>query len=198
MVSKARSPRYPRISLVDAIIYARRLYDEAHRSRVDADTAARLMGFAGKSGASAVALGAIRQYGLVDGLRGDLQISDLALKILQPLSKEEEVQAKHEAAFKPEVFDLLSAHFEGSFPRSDEPIKAHLIRSMGFSQAGANDCVASLRKTVEELERDDSYLSAQAPSPVPSEPSESPQVVPAQGAEGLAQTSGVAVSGVAV
>lgn len=153
MVSKGRSPRYPRISLGDAVGYARRLYTEAHRAKVDAETAAQLMGFSGKSGASAVALGAVRQFGLVDGLRGDLQISDLALKILQPVSRDEEEEAMHEAAFRPEVFDALSLHFDGDFPRSDEPIKAHLIRSMGFSQTGASECVSSLRKTLEEVER---------------------------------------------
>lgn len=153
MVSKGRSPRYPRISLGDAIGYARRFYTEAHRARVDAETAAQLMGFSGRSGASAVALGAVRQYGLVDGLRGDMQVSELALKILQPVSREEEVEAKHEAAFRPEVFDALSAHFDGDFPRSDEPLKAHLIRSMGFSQTGAVECVSSLRKTLEEIDR---------------------------------------------
>lgn len=153
MISKGRSPRYPRIPLAAAVGYVRRLYDEAHKSKVDADTAARLMGFSGKSGASSVALGAIRQYGLVDGLRGDIHVSDLALRILQPLSKEEEGEAIHEAALKPDVFDSLSNHFEGEFPKSDEPIKAHLIREKGFSQTGAAECVNSLRKTLEEIDR---------------------------------------------
>jgi hypothetical protein len=168
MVSKGRSPRYPRISLGDAIGYARRLYDEGHRAKVDADTAARLMGFSGKSGASAIALGALRQYGLVDGLRGDMQISDLAMRILQPMSRDEEDEAKLEAAFQPDVFDALSAHFDGEFPKSDEPIKAHLIRSMGFSQIGAGECVSSLRKTLEDIERS-SFQSVGRTLPVSSE-----------------------------
>ncbi|MEL7198118.1 MAG: hypothetical protein AAGL10_07360 [Pseudomonadota bacterium] len=152
MVSKGRSPRYPRISLGEAIAYARRLYDEAHTTKVDSDTAAILMGFRGRSGASAVALGAVRQYGLVDGLRGDLQISDLALEILQPVSTAEQAEAKSKSAFLPEVFGQLRAHFNGNFPRADEPIRAHLIRNMGFSQTGATDCIESLRKTLEEIE----------------------------------------------
>lgn len=153
MVSRSRSPKYPRISLGDTITYARRLYVEAHKAKVDADTAVQLMGFSGKSGASSVALGAVRQFGLVDGLRGDIQISDLALRILQPVSRQEEEEAMLEAAMRPDVFDALSIHFERDFPKSDEPIKAHLIRTMGFSQPGAIECVSSLRKTLEEIER---------------------------------------------
>jgi hypothetical protein len=158
---KGRSPRYPRISLDSAIAYARRLYEEAHKSSVDPDTAARLMGFRGKSGASAVALGAVRQFGLVEGLRGTLKISDLALRILQPTSREEEQEARHEAAFKPEIFDAVLAHFEGELPRSDEPIKAYLIRTAGFSKAGAEDCIASLRKTLDEVGAQESIAPIQ-------------------------------------
>jgi hypothetical protein len=156
--TKGRSPRYPRISLEAAIGYARRLYDEAHRASVDADTAARLMGFRGRSGASQIALGAVRQFGLVDGLRGAIKISDLAMRILQPGSADEEEEARHEAAFSPEVYDAVVAQFDGELPRSDEPIKAFLIRSMGFSKSGAEDCIGTLRKTLSELEGYRSHL----------------------------------------
>ncbi|MEO5772904.1 MAG: hypothetical protein ABIQ32_02130 [Sphingomicrobium sp.] len=184
--SKGRSPRYPRVSLNNAVGYARKLYDEAHRSAVDPDTAARLMGFRGKSGASAVALGAVRQFGLVDGLRGSLRISDVALRILQPVSAEEEEEARHEAAFRPEVFDSVLAHFEAELPRSDEPIKAYLIRTLGFSRAGAEDCVASLRKTLIEL---DEYRS-EAPRSVSSPPASALTIVDAEPAPVAPQSRG--------
>lgn len=151
-ISKSRSPRYPRVSLETAIGYARRLYEEAHRSPVDSDTAFRLMGFSGKTGTSAVALGAVRQYGLVDGLRGVVKISDVALKILQPSSREEELEARHEAGFAPEAFTAILDQFAGELPRSDEAIKAYLIRTLNFSRAGAEECISSLRKTIVELE----------------------------------------------
>lgn len=150
--SKGRSPRYPRISLDTAIGYARRIYDEAHRTAVDVDTAARLMGFRGQSGASQIALGAIRQFKLVDGLRGTIKISDLAMRILQPSSADEEEEARHEAAFSPEVYDSVVGYFEGELPRSDEALKAYLIRTLGFSKSGAEDCITTLRRTLSELE----------------------------------------------
>lgn len=151
-ISKGRSPKYPRISLDTAVVYARRMYENAHRTTLDPDTAARVMGFSGKSGASAVALGAVRQFGLVDGLRGSMRISDLALRILQPSSRQEEVDARHEAAFSPEIYDSVVSHFDGELPKSDDAIKAFLIRSLGFSQSGADDCIGTLRKTIDELD----------------------------------------------
>lgn len=170
--SKGRSPRYPRISLDSAIGYARRLYDEAHRASVDVDTAARLMGFSGRSGASQIALGAVRQFGLVDGLRGSVRISDLAMRILQPSSADEEEDAWNEAAFSPEIYDAVVAEFDGELPKSDEPLKAYLIRSRGFSKAGADDCITTLRSTLSELESFRSSLrQEQAPAPAAPVPS---------------------------
>ena len=117
-VSQGRSPRYPRFPLLASVNYARRLYDGAHRSTVDTLTAYRVMGFAGKSGASATALGATRQFGLVESANGGVRISDLGLSILQPSSDEEYSSALHQAAKQPQVFGQILSHFD-ELPRSD-------------------------------------------------------------------------------
>jgi hypothetical protein len=109
------------------------------------------MGFNGQSGASAVALGAVRQFGLVNGLRGSVQVSDLALKILEPSSLKEEAEAKREAAYKPDIYEKLLQHFGGELPKSDEPVRAYLIRTLNFSKVGAEECMAVLRRTLAEL-----------------------------------------------
>lgn len=147
-----RSPRYPRVSLRKAIDLARRLYEGAHQSKVDADTAARVIGYSNSSsGAAAGALGALRQFGLVDGLRGDLCISDLAMRILQPMDDDERVDAVHEAANRPEIFSQVLRQFGGELPRSDAPIHAFLVRQVGFSQTGASEVVGVLRETFGDL-----------------------------------------------
>jgi hypothetical protein len=151
-VAQSRSPRYPRYDLQAAIAYAKRFYDGAHRSVVDTHTAYRVMGFAGKTGASATALGAVRQYGLVEAPRGGVRISSLGLQILEPANLEEYVDALHVAANQPTVFAQLTAHFEGDLPKSDEPIRAYLIRQLGFSKKGADECISSLRETFSFLE----------------------------------------------
>jgi hypothetical protein len=151
-IRKERSPRYPRIPLLKTMQYVERLYEGAHRSLVDSDTAIRVMGFANPSGASAVALGAVRQFGLVDGLRGPVRISDLAMRILEPSSQLERRDALKDAAQKPEIFSKILDQFGGQLPNSDEPVRSFLIREMQFSKSGADDCISTLRDTMREIE----------------------------------------------
>jgi hypothetical protein len=156
---QSRSPRYPRYSLEVALGYARRLYDGAHRSIVDTPTAYRVMGFAGKSGASATALGATRQFGLVESVKGGIRISQLGLAALEPTNAEERVFSLHVAGNAPPVFSDIMSHFDGDPPKSNEPIRSFLIRAKGFSKSGADDCIASFRETFEFLDRADSSRS---------------------------------------
>lgn len=146
---RSRSPRFPSYAIRDAIVYAEKIYQAVHRSPIDAQTAFRLMGFAGKSGASASALGAVRQYGLIEGTGDRTRVSDLALKVLEPVSPEERNEAILEAAFSPEAFKAIMDRFVGRVPTSDEPVRAFLIRELGFSKRGAEECTSALRGTLE-------------------------------------------------
>jgi hypothetical protein len=147
-----RSPRYPRVNLSKTLDLVERLYKGAHQSRVDVDTAARVIGYSNSSsGAAAGAIGALRQFGLVDGLRGDMQVSDLAMRIIQPMDDRERLEAMREAAGRPEIFGSILGQFNGELPRSDEPIKAFLVRQQGFSQGGAEEVIATLRETMAGL-----------------------------------------------
>jgi hypothetical protein len=105
------------------------------------------MGFAGKSGASATALGALRQYGLVDAVDGGVRVNPLGLTVLEPSDDEEYREAIHVASRHPTVFSQIQEHFEGDPPKSDEPLKSFLIRSLNFSRKGADECVSSFRET---------------------------------------------------
>ncbi|WP_160296860.1 hypothetical protein [Sphingomonas sp. ERG5] len=120
-----------------------------HRSPIDASIAFGLMGFSGRSGASSTALGAVRQFGLIEGSGGNTRVSELALKILEPSSATEKIEALRIAAREPEVFRAILDRFDERIPTADEPVRAFLIRELGFSKGGAEDCLSSLRKTVE-------------------------------------------------
>jgi hypothetical protein len=150
-MAEPRSPRYPRISIAQALDFTVKLYDEVGLSQIDTDTAYRLLGFAGKSGSSATILGAMRQYRLLDGLRGTVQISDIALEILEPSSPEREIAAFKKAAINPEIYEKILANFGVSLPKSDEPIRAFLVRSLEFSPVGASECIRSLRQTMHDI-----------------------------------------------
>ena len=145
----SRSPRFPSHSIREAIVYVEKIYAGVHRSPIDALTAFRLMGFAGKSGASSTALGSVRQFGLIEGTGDKTRISELSLRILEPASPEERNQAVLEAARKPEVFKSIFERFDGRIPAADEPLRAFLIRELGFSKRGVDECLVSLRATLD-------------------------------------------------
>lgn len=163
-----RSPRYPRHGLSKSLEFAKKLFDGVHRSKVDTDTAAKVIGYTNSSsGAAAGALGALRQFGLVDGLRGSMSVSDLTLRILQPLDSQEKLAALREAAGRPEIFGKVLSHFGSSLPSSDEPIRALLIRNQGFSQSGADELISVLRETVELVSEEASFDEAPVASEGP-------------------------------
>jgi hypothetical protein len=120
------------------------------------------MGFSGKSGASASALGSVRQYGLIEGVGESTRISELGLRLLEPSSELEYNRTLRIAAFEPRVFQAISERFSGKIPSVDEPIRSYLIRDLNFSQPGAAECIQSLRATLEFLAQnaDDSTLDS--------------------------------------
>ncbi|WP_439533497.1 hypothetical protein [Polymorphobacter sp.] len=138
--------------MLEAIQFARKIYAGVHKSPVDSATVYVMMGFNGKNGSSATALGAVRQFGLVDGLRGELRISELGMKIFEPSSFDEYADALQTAANSPDAFREIRNQFGGEIPKIDEPIRSFLIRSRDFSKAGADDCIKSLRQTLSEVE----------------------------------------------
>jgi hypothetical protein len=159
---RSRSPRYPSHSLEQALEFVRRLYEGVHRSAVDSLTAVKLMGFAGRSGASATALGSVRQYGLIDGVGDRTRVSDLALSILEPGSPEELASSVVQASKQPLVFGKILERFEGRLPSANEPVRAYLIRELGFSKRGADECLSSLRETQSFVQSFDVPQSASA------------------------------------
>ena len=144
---RTRSPRYPSYALEDGIEHARRIYAGVHRSPVDSHTVFGLMGFAGKSGASAKALGSLRQFGLIEGMGDNTRISDLTLQILEPAFPDERIEAISRASLTPDVFRSISERFGGKIPPVDDPVRAFLIREMGFSKSGADECISAMRRT---------------------------------------------------
>jgi hypothetical protein len=145
---RVRSPRAPKHSIGEAIAFVEKIYEGVHRSAVDSYTVFKLMGFAGKSGSSATALGSMRQYGLIEGVGDRTRVSQLALQILEPSSSSERARAIREAVGRPEVFRAILDRFEGRLPAANEPVRAFLIRELSFSKAGAEESLASLRQSM--------------------------------------------------
>lgn len=152
---RSRSPRFPSQALEDSLRHVRLIYDGVHRSSIDSDTAFRLMGFSGKTGTSAKALGSLRQYGLIEGTGEKTRVSDLSLAILEPESDFERSTAISKAAKSPDVFNAVLNRFSDRVPQADEPIRAFLIREVGFQKSSADELIKTLRESL-------SFAEAQA------------------------------------
>jgi hypothetical protein len=165
---RPRSPRFPSHSLGDALVYAKKIYDGVHKSSVDSETALRIMGFSGRNGASASALGSLRQFGLIEGMGERTRVSDLSISIFQPIDEREKIDSLRHAAVHPKIFAAIYERFGNKVPAVDEPIKAFLVREQNFSPAGAKQCIESLRTTMTFLEHETQSL----PDDVASAPAE--------------------------
>ncbi len=145
---RSRSPRFPSQSLDESLRHAEAIYQAVHRSSVDSATIYQLMGFSGKTGTSAKALGSLRQYGLIEGIGDKTRISDLALAILEPESGSEKASAIRTSSQNPDVFGEVLARFDGRVPQADEAIRAFLIRELGFQKNSADECIKALRQSL--------------------------------------------------
>lgn len=149
---RTRSPRFPSQNLQDSLRLIKLVYDGVHRSPIDAETAYRLMGFSGKTGTSAKALATLRQYGLIEGMGENTRVTDLALAILEPASEEERARSIFTASRRPEVFGSVLERFDQRVPQADEPIRAYLIRDLGFQKNSSDELIRVMRETLQFAE----------------------------------------------
>ena len=103
---------FPRISLDDAVVYARKLVSETHVSAQPADII--YSGVVGaKSGRGNVRISALKQYGfLIGGIKSKYSASELAKKIVSA-PQDELALLYRESALKPKIFKQLFDTFHG-------------------------------------------------------------------------------------
>lgn len=152
-MAKLRSPNYPSISLSDAITLAQQLWDKEQKTSVPADVVAKDWGYKSASGPVRAKIGALRQFGLLDGTKDGVKISELAVEIVAyPEGSPERIAAIQKAALKPSLFsELYKTHGQSS----DHGIKAHLLTKKNFTDEGANQFVRSFKSTLAFAKVDD-------------------------------------------
>jgi len=112
------------------------------KTAVDGDTVAKALGYGSANGNSRTKLGALKQYGLMQGRTDQVSITPLGIRVCHPESDEEYLEALREAARKPEV---LSALMETHLAASENAVMSHLIKARGFTAEGARLLARSLR-----------------------------------------------------
>lgn len=163
-MTRLRSPGYPSYTLPDVIEFARKIHEQDRQHPLERGIAAKHMGFSGISGTSDRALSALMHFGLAEKAgKGEVRISDLALRIIHPDTLEEKRAALRVAAFNPELFAELRSRYSGSLP-SQQSLSSYLSR-MNFAPAAIPPATRAYLETCQFLQREGAYES-DANSPV--------------------------------
>lgn len=129
-----RSPKYPIITLPDALNKAKIIYNHDKRAGTTAEVIYSHLGFKKKTGPAGRILSALRQYGLLDRKGNTYHISDRAWKIfILPEGDPEREKLIRDAAIRPLLFKELVAQYPDGLP-SDATIRSYLIIHKGFNE----------------------------------------------------------------
>ena len=143
-MARMRSPNYPQLSLAEAIERIRRIYDAEHTHPSSREILVQHLGYSGLNGASAVVLGALNRYGLLEHAGDGLRVSDGAVTILElPEDDPERQKALRSAAFMPPLFAELKGQFGNRLP-SPATLRHTLIKQ-GFLPKAADDVMQIYR-----------------------------------------------------
>jgi hypothetical protein len=147
MEKKTRSPRYPQLSLREAIGKIKMVYEKEHTHKAERAVIATDMGYAGLNGASAAVIASLRQYGLLERSGEAMRVSEDATTILElPPGDDQRSMAMERIAFSPPLFAELNAAFGSKLP-SDENLRLYLVKS-GFNRNAANTLIRTYRDTL--------------------------------------------------
>ncbi|MCX5633666.1 MAG: hypothetical protein NTW93_08350 [Phycisphaerae bacterium] len=144
---KGRSPRYPSISLRDAVEKARALYKKEGRALVPRQVAVKAWDYKALHGKSMTMLASVAQYGLLRNQSGSVGISEDAFVIIEaPPDSPAKNEALERCLRTPNIFDEILQKHPESLP-SDDTLKWDLKQN-GFSEQSASTTIWCLRDTI--------------------------------------------------
>lgn len=145
---RVRSPSFPFISLPEAVHRARELYEAERRNLVHPDVAVAHWGYARSSSGGKQTIAALRAYGLLEDLRGELRLTDRAQQILvrEPGSTERK-DLLRQAALSPPLFSKLWERYGADLP-SDKSLRSWLVLELKVNENSVEELLRSYRETL--------------------------------------------------
>ena len=144
---KERSTAYPAHDLEESIDAVCTLHNKLGKGPFDRDSAAKALGYKGVSGASAVKISACAQFGLLMRSGNAYYISDLARKIITPVSEDERLTAILEAVKTPSLYSSLVSEYSGrALPTMLDNV---LSRNYGIIEKSTKKAVETFRSSLE-------------------------------------------------
>jgi hypothetical protein len=145
---RVRSPSFPFISLPGAIQRARELYEAEKRNLVRPEVAVVDWGYSARSSAGAQTIAALRAYGLLEDLRGELRLTDRAQHILvRESGSTERNDLLRQAALAPPLFSKLWERYGADLP-SDKSLRSWLVLELKVNENSVEDLLRSYRETL--------------------------------------------------
>jgi hypothetical protein len=141
-----RSPNCPQITFQEAIEKGRILYDKEYTHPAAREVVAQSLGYSGINGRSLSMIGALRQYGIIEGSGDAQRISDDAVSFYVLEDGAEREQALMRMLFHPPFFAQIHAEFGDDLP-SESNLKHYLMRN-GFLPKAAEDVIKVYRENI--------------------------------------------------
>lgn len=151
--TRERSPKFPSLTIPECLLSVEKLYGEAGRSLIDAEIAAKSIGYSGLNGASRTTLAAISGYGLLERHGSKHRISDLALHAIRPLSEEDKRSTLRKIFMTPPIFQKIAQEH----PNCSESVLASILVRDGFTDEGAKRAARIFKDNFEFTEFNESF-----------------------------------------
>jgi len=142
-----RSPNCPQVSFGEAIEKGRKVYEKEHTHPAAKTVVAADLGYSSINGRSLSLIGALRQYGILEGTSEAMRISDDAVSYFE-LDDGTEIQAAmSRMILKPPLFAEMKQQFGSPIP-SEANLRHWLIKK-GFIPKAADDVIRVYKANIE-------------------------------------------------
>jgi hypothetical protein len=149
-MANQRSPNCPHITFQEAIEKGRLVYEKEYTHATARKVVAQSLGYSGINGRSLSMIGALRQYGILEGSGDEQRISDDAVSFFVLDDGPERQAALHRMLFNPSFFAQIHADFGDSLP-SESSLKHYLMKN-GFLPKAAEDVIKVYRENIRLVE----------------------------------------------
>lgn len=148
-----RSPKCPGISLREAVVRIRDLFDAERHNLMSREAAAKLLGYSGITGTSNGMLADLTAYGLLERVgKGEVRVAKRVAEIIHPTDRHEYAAALRNAANAPPAFAKLRERFPDNLP-NPVTLEGALVR-MGFSKVGIKPAMQAFLETFRYLQEE--------------------------------------------
>jgi hypothetical protein len=149
-MANQRSPNCPQITFQEAIEKGRLVYQKEYTHPTAREVVAQSLGYSGINGRSLSMIGALRQYGILEGSGDAQRISDDAVSYYVLDDSEERQSALYRMLFNPPFFAQIHTDFGDSLP-SESNLKHYLMKN-GFLPKAAEDVIKVYRENIRLVE----------------------------------------------